>query len=530
MNQKDLHKSMGRLKTANKFRIETKFDECAIDDNLDINEEKENEINSVKDSKINLDNSKSESDSNESVAGPHFIVEKILRSRNRIGQKGLKEYLLKWKAQWKGCSVEKATWESEETMDCEEMISEFESALYDNSGIIVEKEDKKNSDEDSEMNSYKESEMNSENSESESDSNGPLLIVEKILKSRNRMGCKEVKEYLLKWKGFSVEESTWETEDNMDCKEMICEFEFEKKQKKLLKARKDLKLPTNDYERKRMQNIIEMAEFKDNLKNSAKALKQTLKRKNKDKPFLKCVLCSKNYTQIAALERHKRVVHNIKLKPQKIKSELYFECTIQTGLGQGALGIHKICSEKFKTYDMIKEHIARNHNITCTACNESFKTKHEEKRHNCFPFLKKWVGLEANEICAICDGEFADEKELKGHVNKIHLLSTGQKKPSRSAPKLKYVESESESDEESDEEVGPVSKNKLVAKKSLLKKPAAKKSKYVQSDSDSESEYKEESDKEVAPVSNRAASKRKPVAKKSSPKNMVILVVQFSIF
>ena len=29
-------------------------------------------------------------------------------------------------------------------MDCEEMISEFESAIGDNSGMIVEKEDKKN--------------------------------------------------------------------------------------------------------------------------------------------------------------------------------------------------------------------------------------------------------------------------------------------------------------------------------------------------------------------------------------------------
>ena len=124
-----------------------------------------------------------------------------------------------------------------------------ESAIDDNSGIIVTKEDEgseMNSDKDSEMNSDKDSEMNSENSKSESDSDGPLLIVEKILKSRNRMGCKEVKEYLLKWKGFSVEESTWEIEDNMDCKEMIREFDFEKKQKKLLKAQKDIKLQKND--------------------------------------------------------------------------------------------------------------------------------------------------------------------------------------------------------------------------------------------------------------------------------------------
>merc|ERR1712051_986579 len=71
--------------------------------------------------------------------GPLLIVEKILRSRNQIGRKGMKEYLLKWK----GFSVEEATWESEETMDCEEMISEFESTIDDNSGIIVEKEDEK---------------------------------------------------------------------------------------------------------------------------------------------------------------------------------------------------------------------------------------------------------------------------------------------------------------------------------------------------------------------------------------------------
>ena len=36
-------------------------------------------------------------------------------------------------------------------------------------------------------------------------------------------------------------------------------------------------------------------------------------------------------------------------------------------------------------------------------------------------------------MCAICDAEFADENELKGHVNEIHRISTGPTKPSRSA-------------------------------------------------------------------------------------------------
>jgi len=378
-----------------------------------------------------------------------------------------------------------------------------ESAIDDNSGIIVTKEDEgseMNSDKDSEMNSDKDSEMNSENSKSESDSDGPLLIVEKILKSRNRMGCKEVKEYLLKWKGFSVEESTWEIEDNMDCKEMIREFDFEKKQKKLLKAQKDIKLQKNDYERKRMQNILEMAEFKKNLKDSATTLKQELKTKSKQ-TVLKCHLCSRIYKQSGALLRHKRDVHNIKtdihnIKTQKIKTEVqaaeeYFQCSEKIPFTN-----NKECSEKFETYDMIKDHIAQNHTFTCSTCGESFKTKQQEKMHICLPFQcgcgKKFnneqdltahecfrckycderftntraenahrkrhfneetsnyetdflrpdygcIELVANEICAICEDKFADENELKGHVNKIHLLSTGPKRPSRSAPPPKKL-------------------------------------------------------------------------------------------
>ena len=302
------------------------------------------------------------------------------------------------------------------------------SIVGDNSDNVVEKEDEMNSDEDSEM--------NSENSKSESDSDGPLLIVEKILKSRNRMGCKEVKEYLLKWKGFSVDESTWETEDNMDCKEMICEFEFEKKQKKLLKAQKDIKLQKNDYERKRMQNILEMAEFKKNLKDSSKALKETLKTKSKQ-TVLKCHLCSRIYKQPGALLRHKRDVHNIKLdyikpqeiEPQKIKTEEYFQCNEQIPFTN-----NKECSEKFETYDMIKDHIAQNHTFTCSVCNESFKTKQHEKMHKCFPFqcncgrkFKNEQDLTAHECfrCKYCDERFPNARAENAHRKRHFNEETG---------------------------------------------------------------------------------------------------------
>ena len=67
MDEKALQKSMGCLKTANKFRTETRFDKSAKSDNPDSIEGKEGKINSEKDSKMNSDkNSEINSDNSES--------------------------------------------------------------------------------------------------------------------------------------------------------------------------------------------------------------------------------------------------------------------------------------------------------------------------------------------------------------------------------------------------------------------------------------------------------------------------------
>ena len=150
----------------------------------------------------------------------------------------------------------------------------------------------------------------------------------------------------------------------------------------------------NDYERNRLKNIRDMAKekkkFEANLKASAKALKQALKKKSQaPRPLVKCDFCKRTFQTPNALTKHKRTVH--KAKPQKIKSEVYFEC------------MDKTCSEKFKTYNMIKKHIEQNHTFTCSACNESFKTKYEEKMHNCFPFK------------CDCGKKFKDKEDLTVH-------------------------------------------------------------------------------------------------------------------
>jgi len=71
--------------------------------------------------------------------------------------------------------------------------------------------------------------VNESDSDSDADLDEEEFIVEKILKMRTTKKGKV--QYLLKWKGFSHNENTWEPAENLECPELIAAFMAEQKEK-----------------------------------------------------------------------------------------------------------------------------------------------------------------------------------------------------------------------------------------------------------------------------------------------------------
>ncbi|ODM89351.1 Chromobox protein 5 [Orchesella cincta] len=173
-----------------------------------------------------------------------YEVEKILEMRKRRGER---QFLIKWK----GYHRARSTWEPEQHLSCKDLIKEFkereeeEEEEYEVEKLLKVRSGKKGREF---LVKWKGYGLNDASWEPEAHLSCKDLIkafkekeeeyeVEKLLKVRSG---KKGREFLVKWKGYSRDDASWEPEAHLSCKELIKSFQEKEEEyevEKLLEVR-----------------------------------------------------------------------------------------------------------------------------------------------------------------------------------------------------------------------------------------------------------------------------------------------------
>lgn len=129
---------------------------------------------------------------------------------------------------------------------------------------------------------------------SETEEDTEEYLVEKVLRKRIYKGKIQ---YFLKWKGYDDENNTWEPIENLNCKELIQEFEDNAKKQEIMKQQKK--------EAEKCSRRRTLSTFTKAGPSEGKKVKVTLKEKNKDKAAKKFEEAEKRETEEAFGDKSK---------------------------------------------------------------------------------------------------------------------------------------------------------------------------------------------------------------------------------
>ncbi|XP_015177843.1 PREDICTED: heterochromatin protein 1-like isoform X2 [Polistes dominula] len=158
-----------------------------------------------------------------------YEVDKIVGHRTI---KGRRQFLIRWK----GYGKESDSWEQEKDLNCPKLIENFLLDENESEETISEKTTKPSktksvkADKKKEMKKSKDNKRQSTMSEEEepdtdsikNDENQKEFEVDKIIEVHFRKNKK--REFLIRWKGFSAADDTWEPEENLNCPDLISKF------------------------------------------------------------------------------------------------------------------------------------------------------------------------------------------------------------------------------------------------------------------------------------------------------------------